>query len=102
MTISNLTNIALLFLVLHALLGVILPLVLAFLMWRGIRALDRSLHSAAPSLRRASRQLADTAEEYSQRAAAPLIRASATKARWLATWHAATAPLRGATPRDRA
>ncbi|MCS6843899.1 MAG: hypothetical protein NZ528_06180 [Caldilineales bacterium] len=102
MSVSNLSNIALLFLVLHVFLGVVLPLVATFLLWRGMRALERSLRTAAPTLQQKTHQLATGVEEYSARAAAPVIRASAVKARWLATWRAATAPLRTAQRRRRA
>lgn len=94
MTLPNLTSIAIIFLVLHAFVGIFVPLVLMYFSMRGMMAANRKTREIMPVVQQYARQAAEGSEAISQRIAEPVVKAYGFSNRWQASWRRATAPLR--------
>lgn len=94
MTLFNLTNLAILFIALHAFIGIFVPLVLAYIGLRGMMAANRKTRELMPVVQRYARQTAESSERVSERITAPVVQVYGISNRWQARWHRATSPLR--------
>ncbi len=94
MTLFNLTNLAIMFIALHAFIGIFVPLVLAYISLRGMMAANRKTREIMPLVQQYARQAAEGSEEISQRITAPVVQVYGVSNRWQASWRRATAPLR--------
>ena len=99
MAISSAADIAVIILVIHVLILVIVPLVLAYFLTRGTVIASRKTRKVMPVVQDYARRMAEGAENVSQRITTPIIQVDSTVSRWRGAWHQATAPLRGSPPR---
>lgn len=98
MAISTTADIAVIILVIHALILVIVPLVLAYFLTRGTTIANRKTRQTMPIVQEYARRMAQGAEDVSQQIAAPIIQVETTIARWRGAWRQATSPLRRSPP----
>lgn len=94
MTLFNLTNLAIIFIVLHAFVGIFVPLVLMFFSMRGMMAANRKTREVMPLVQQYARQAAEGSEAVSQRIAEPIVKVYGASNRWQASWRRATGPVR--------
>jgi len=79
MTLANATDIALIFLIIHASITCLVPLVIFYFAARGMVALNQRTRRTMPLVQNASRRLAETSGQVSQQIAEPFL---ATKGTW--------------------
>jgi hypothetical protein len=93
MSLPNVADIAVIILVIHALIGCMVPLVLFFFVARGAILLNQKTREVLPLVQDYARQMADGADQVSQRIAEPVLKVEATRAGWQARWQRSTAAL---------
>ncbi len=76
------SDIALIFLVIQALIGCLVPLAIFGGLAYGVMKLNRKVEETMPTARGYSRRLADGAEQMSQQVTAPLVNLHAKAKRW--------------------
>lgn len=94
MTFFTLTNLAIIFIVLHAFVGIFVPLVLLYFSMRGMMLANRKTREIMPLVQQYARQAAEGSEAVSQRITEPVVKVYGVSNRWQASWRRATDPVR--------
>lgn len=95
MSLDSWAAVSLMFIILETLVVVAIPLVLFALLARGMMLVNQKIREVTPTVQLYAQQMADGAEQISDRIAEPLIEAHATTARWEGRWNRVKRAVRG-------
>lgn len=86
MSLPNTADIALILVVVHVLVACLVPLVLFFFVVRGAVMMNRKTREVMPTVQSYARQMAEGAENISQRVAEPVLKIEGMRARMQGMW----------------
>ncbi|MEA3335695.1 MAG: hypothetical protein U9R25_07260 [Chloroflexota bacterium] len=95
MLLPTVADIALLILIIHGLILLAVPIVLFYFLARGMIVVNQKTREVIPLVQDYSRQMADSADNISEKITSPIIKVDQTVSRFRGSLDRAAEPLRG-------